>query len=66
MSVDMDNLETVYVYCTGDQYSEMPSFMSDDCERRQTGYCDVCEQELQLHYGEPFASCDCGTMEWYH
>jgi hypothetical protein len=61
----MNDLEVVYVYCTGNQYSEMPSFMSDDCEVRKTGFCPSCDSELQIHYGEPFASCECGTQEWY-
>ncbi len=38
---------------------------SDDYEVRQTMLCQTCDQELQVEYGEPFASCDCGTQEWY-
>lgn len=59
-------MKTVYVYPDGEQYDEPPSWKSDDYEVRQTDLCTSCDTELEPHYGEPFASCECGTSEWYY
>lgn len=29
------------------------------------GICDKCGEFFEHHYDEPFASCSCGTSEWY-
>lgn len=60
-----EELIDVYVYPDGENYSEPPSWKSDDFERRKTTLCETCDTELDAHYGEPFASCRCGTTEWY-
>lgn len=60
-----DDLINICVYPDGTQSEKPLDFMSDDYERRQTAYCEVCDNELTVHYGEPFASCECGTTEWY-
>lgn len=59
------DLKTVYVYPDGEQYDEPPSWKSDDYEVRETALCETCDTELEIHYGEPFASCECGTGEWH-
>ena len=55
----------VYVYPTGDNHEEPVSYMSDDYEIRFTELCEKCDELLYIHYAEPFASCACGTQEWY-
>lgn len=60
-----EDLIDVCVYPDGTQSYEPLDFMSDDYERRQTAHCAVCDNDLAIHCGEPFASCDCGTTEWY-
>lgn len=60
------NCTLVYVFPDGDNYSYPPSWKSDDYEQRYTSLCAVCDRFLHLHYGEPFASCKCGTQEWYN
>lgn len=57
----------VQVWPCGTQLSveEGPyEWMSDDFEVRETELCETCDEELTLHYAEPFASCKCGTQEW--
>lgn len=56
---------TVYVYPDGENYSEPPSWKSDDYEVRSTDVCDKCNEQLHISYNEPFATCNCGTQEWY-
>jgi len=58
-------LETVYVYPDGENYTLPPQWKSDDFEERFTTLCEVCDTVLHVHYKEPFASCGCGTTEWY-
>ncbi len=60
-----DDLMDVYVYPDDEVYEEPPSWKSDDYEVRKQGYCDKCECPIVPHYGEPLASCDCFTQEWY-
>lgn len=55
----------VYVYPDDDVYDEPQPDKSDDYMIREKGYCDKCDSEIIPHYGEPIASCNCGTMEWY-
>ena len=55
----------VYVYPNGEVYDTPQQNMSDDYEVRETDFCEVCEEFLIPHYAEPFASCNCGTMEYY-
>jgi|GEM_PF-896302 len=55
----------VYVYPDNEQYHEPPFWKSDDYEKRKTTSCERCDEEMNIHYGEPFASCNCGTSEWY-
>lgn len=57
-------MSKVYVYPDGSTYDAPPSYMSDDYEVRETDLCEQCDEELTIHYGEPFASCKCGTQEW--
>lgn len=61
----LDNLVKVYVYPTGDNHEEPPTWMSDDYEVRYTKRCEVCDEDYHIHYKEPFASCSCGTTDWY-
>jgi len=42
------------------------SHKSDDYRIRQAAFCPVCYRLVVPDYNEPTASCDCGTMEWYH
>lgn len=44
---------------------EIVTWKSDDYEIREAGFCNTCDEEIIPHYGEPFASCSCGTQEWY-
>lgn len=60
-----EELIDVCVYPDGTQSYEPLDFMSDDYEWRRTIYCARCDSELQLHPNEPFATCGCGTQEWY-
>ena len=62
----LDERYKVYVYPDGEQYEEPPSWKSDDYETRETALCATCDEELQIEGGKPFASCPCGTQEWYH
>lgn len=55
----------VYVYPDGMVYEEPPSWASDDYEVRYAPYCKDCDELMEPHYAEPFASCSCKTMEWY-
>ncbi len=55
----------VYVYPDDEVYEEPPSWKSDDYEIRKQGACEICGQPIVPHYGEPLASCDCCTQEWY-
>lgn len=64
MNLDKETY-SVCVYPDGEQYEEAPSWKSDDYEVRQTTHCNTCDAELTVHYAEPFASCSCGTTEWY-
>jgi len=50
---------------TQDAEEEPYSFKSDDFEERETDMCRVCEEELEISYAEPIASCKCGSREWY-
>lgn len=61
------NMETVkvYVYPDGMVYEDPPSWSSDDYEMREAPYCEQCDELMEPHYGEPFASCNCKTIEWY-
>lgn len=38
---------------------------SDDFVVREGEVCKDCETMIVPDYDEPFASCQCGTMEWY-
>jgi hypothetical protein len=62
----MENLKVVYVYPDGEQYEEPPLYKSDDYEVRRTALCTTCDSEFEIHYAESFASCECGTTEWYY
>ena len=69
MKLDM-NMLLVRVYPTVDNplIEDWPNpclWTSDDYTVRETAYCEDCDSVLHVHYGEPFASCDCGTTEWY-
>jgi len=55
----------VYVYPDGMVYEEPPSWASDDYEVREAPYCEECDELMEPHYAEPFASCSCKTIEWY-
>lgn len=59
------NLINVYVYPDDEVYEEPPSWKSDDYEIRKQGDCEVCGCPIVPHYGEPLASCECYTQEWY-
>lgn len=59
------DFDKVYVYPNGEVYEEMPSNTSDDFEVRYAGHCDKCDSRVTPHYGEPLASCNCHTGEWY-
>lgn len=63
--VNNDEFYKVYVYPDGEQYTERPEWKSDDYEIRETSLCEICDSEIQVHYMEPLASCDCCTQEWY-
>lgn len=65
MSIDTLDLETVYVYPDDEVYSKPPSWKSDDFEVRKQGFCYRCDSDIVPHYGEPIASCGCGSQEWY-
>jgi len=58
-------LEPVYVYPDDEVYNHPPEWKSDDYQVRLAGQCLTCEEQITPHYGEPFASCECGTAEWY-
>lgn len=60
-----EDLKKVYVYPDDENYESPPSWKSDDYEVRQTDLCTRCDTEYHIHYGEPFASCECWTSEWY-
>lgn len=62
------NLVYVKVWSDGQQSVDEPTEegRSDDFEIRKTTYCDKCQEEYHIHYKEPFASCGCGTTEWYY
>lgn len=55
----------VYIYPDEEQYEEPVSWKSDDYQVRISACCDKCGELLELAYQEPFASCSCGTQEWY-
>ena len=55
----------VYVYPDGEVYENIPQYKSDDYEVRGQGRCPECDGPIVPNYGEPFASCECGTREWY-
>jgi hypothetical protein len=57
-------LKEVYVYPDGEQYDIRPDWKSDDYEIRMTDLCEKCDTEYEIHYGQPFASCECHTTEW--
>jgi hypothetical protein len=70
MKIDTSVLLKVRVYPDGsnhliEDYPTPCSYMSDDYETRDTAYCEECDSNLHIHHGEPLASCDCGTQEWY-
>lgn len=58
-------MKTVYVYPDDENYDEPQAWKGDDYETRQTDLCKLCNTEYHIHYGEPFASCECWTSEWY-
>lgn len=60
-----DDLFTVYVYPDGENYDGPPDWKSDDFIIRKSTNCNVCGYTLYLSYDEPFATCECGTQEWY-
>jgi hypothetical protein len=55
----------VYVFPDDEIYEEAPSWKSDDYEIRYQGFCNTCDSTIDPHWSEPFASCNCGTQEWY-
>jgi len=61
-----EELFTVYVYPDGEVYEHPSTWKSDDYQERKTAYCNKCESMIEPHYMEPFASCNCGTQEWYY
>jgi len=61
----MNDLTEVFVYPDDENYESPPEWKSDDYEERYTMLCSVCKEDLHVYYAEPFASCMCGTMEWY-
>ena len=73
-SVNIDDLETVYVFPDGDNYLDedteyvggTPEWKSDDYETRKTTLCKDCDTVLHISHGEPIASCDCGDREWQY
>jgi hypothetical protein len=62
----MENLKIVYVYSDGEQHKTRPIYKSHAYEIRRTCLCTQCGTDFVVHYAEPFASCDCGTTEWYY
>lgn len=54
----------VYVTMDDTNHYERPD-EGRDYEKRVQGYCPTCDGPIEPHYGEPFASCECGTQEWY-
>ena len=55
----------VYVYPCNTNLENPLDCMSDDYVVRETEACDECGHILHLDYDSPFASCECGTREWY-
>lgn len=55
----------VYVFPDGEVYQELPTWKSDDYEIRLSTHCDKCDETITPYYMKPFASCDCGTQDWY-
>lgn len=55
----------VFVYVDNTCSEEPLEWMSDDYAVRYTQNCEQCGYLLEPHYDEPFASCECGTREWY-
>lgn len=64
-----EDLYEVAVWANGSQCRvseiEQMSHLSDDYEVRKTRTCPECDEELQIDYALPFATCSCGTTEWY-
>jgi hypothetical protein len=52
-------------YCLKEDLEEFIAFISDDYVTRKTCACCQCGQLYIPEYDEPFASCECGTSEWY-
>ena len=44
---------------------KIPEGLGDDYVIRETAYCEDCGRYIVPEHGEPFASCNCGTTEWY-
>lgn len=65
MNLILEDLDDVCVYPDGNNTSEPLKMCGDDYERRKTTQCMDCDSTLEIHYAEPFASCECGTTEWY-
>lgn len=65
MHIDTTALTRVFVYPDGTVVTEPLSYMSDDFEVRLAPHCPLCNEMMEPHYAEPFASCSCVTMEWY-
>ena len=61
-----DDLFKVYVYPDGENYDGPVDWKSDDYQIRRSALCEDCGYTLYLDYDEPFASCECGTREWYY
>lgn len=53
-------------FCYEEELQEMLNSRTDDYITKETDVCEVCKSVFELYYDEPFASCDCGTREWYH
>lgn len=58
----------IRIWPDGDsQLTDEPAYewKSDDFIIRETALCENCNHVLIPEYNEPFASCLCGTQEWY-
>jgi len=58
-------MRKVCVYSDDEHYEEPPEWKPGDYEVRETETCETCGEEIAPHFGEPFATCECGTQEWY-
>lgn len=66
MKLNMNNLQSIAVLSDGRNMSiDKAEFTDEEFTVRNTAYCSSCESHLHIHEDTPFASCECGTTEWY-